>query len=75
MVRFRKIYRQEDQYDFHKVIEIWVDVETGVHYLWRSMYDGGAGLTPLLDENGEPVVNKNMSFLHSCEDRSWTYIK
>ena len=38
-------------------IEIWIDRETGVHYLWRkSGYAGG--LTPLLDADGKPVVSR-----------------
>ena len=35
--------------------EIWVDVETGVNYLWRGAgYSGG--LTVLLDRDGKPVI-------------------
>ena len=50
------VYRQST--GLGSVIEIWVDSETGVNYLWRK--DGyGAGLTPLLDENGKPVITKN----------------
>ena len=42
--RFQKIYSQGTL----EVFEIWVDTETGVHYLYhRSGYSGG--LTPLLD--------------------------
>ena len=55
MDRFQKIYRQGT--GFASVMEIWVDSKTGVNYLWHK--DGyGAGLTPLLDENGKPVVTK-----------------
>ena len=37
------------------VIEIWVDRETGVNYVFRqSGYAGG--ITPLLDAEGKPVV-------------------
>ncbi len=37
--------------------KIYVDNETGVHYLFIT--DGyGGGLTPLLDENGRPVIAK-----------------
>lgn len=37
------------------VIEIWVDTETGVNYLWREHgYSGG--LTPMLDADGKPVI-------------------
>lgn len=36
-------------------IEIWVDTETGVNYLFRgSGYAGG--LTVLLDADGKPIV-------------------
>lgn len=36
---------------------IFVDTQTGVHYLLvQSGY--GAGLTPLLDEHGAPVIDK-----------------
>ena len=37
--------------------EIWVDKVTGVNYLFHfAGYSGG--LTPLLDENGKPIVTK-----------------
>ena len=50
--RFEKIYSQ----GIVNVTEIWVDRETGVHYIWHQAgYSGG--LTPLLDENGKPIVN------------------
>ena len=36
-------------------VEIWVDKETGVNYLYRqSGYSGG--LTVLLDRDGKPVI-------------------
>ena len=60
--------------DYSKIIEIWVDVDTDVHYLWHSIHESCAGITPLLDENGKPVVNKNINFLKACEDKSWIYI-
>ena len=54
MDRFQKIYSQ----GVVNIIEIWVDRETGVNYVWH--HDGHAGgLTVLLDENGKPVVTKN----------------
>ena len=34
-----------------------VDTETGVNYLF-VVYGNGAGLTPLIDENGNPVVTR-----------------
>jgi len=48
--RFEKIYSQS-----MGSMEIWVDRETGVNYLYRqSGYSGG--MTPLLDREGKPVV-------------------
>ena len=56
MGRFKKVYRQGG--GLAVATEIWVDTQTGVNYLWHQ--DGyGAGLTPLLDETGKPVVTKN----------------
>ncbi|MEY8230660.1 DUF6440 family protein [Oscillospiraceae bacterium 50-16] len=53
MDRFQKIYTQ----GVLTTLEIWVDRETGVNYLWR--HDGSAGgLTVLLDEDGKPVVTR-----------------
>ena len=49
--RFEKIYSQGAV----NVMEIWVDKETGVNYLYRaSGYSGG--LTPLLDKEGKLVI-------------------
>ena len=49
--RFKRIYKQ----GVASLIEIWVDTETGVNYLWRE--DGySGGLTPLLDRDGKVVV-------------------
>ncbi len=48
--RFEKIYSQG-----LGSMEIWVDRETGVNYLYRSGgYSGG--LTVLLDREGKPVI-------------------
>lgn len=53
MERFQKIYQQ----GVIEVMEIWVDTQTGVQYLFHR--DGSAsGLTPLLDEEGKPIVNR-----------------
>ena len=49
--RFEKVYTQGKL----DVIEIWVDKETGVNYLFRASGYAG-GLTPLLDKDGKPVV-------------------
>lgn len=52
MNRFEKVYVQGK---LAPVTEIWVDRETGVHYIFHR--DGpAAGLTPLLDRDGKPVV-------------------
>ena len=51
--RFEKVYSQGS--DFNKYVEIFVDTQTGVNYLWcKSGY--GAGLTVLLDKDGKPVI-------------------
>lgn len=51
MDRFVRIYKQ----GMVSVVEIWVDTQTGVNYIWRENgYSGG--LTPLLDKDGKPVV-------------------
>ena len=49
--RFKKVYEQ----GVINTMEIWVDKETGVNYLWHSCGDAG-GLTPLLDREGKPVI-------------------
>ena len=49
--RFEKVYSQGKL----TVVEIWVDKETGVNYLFRCEGYAG-GLTPLLDKDGKPVV-------------------
>lgn len=51
MERFEKVYHQ----GVIEVTEIWVDTQTGVNYVFHR--DGNAaGLTPLLDKDGKPVV-------------------
>jgi hypothetical protein len=50
--RFEKIYSQGTV----NVLEIWVDKETGVNYVFHlNGYAGG--MTPLLDRDGKPVVS------------------
>ena len=50
--RFQRVYKQ----GIATVMEVWVDRETGVNYLFHM--DGyGGGLTPLLDREGKPVVS------------------
>ncbi len=50
--RFVKVYSQGI---VGSGMEVYVDRETGVNYLyaWSS---GGGGLTPLLDQAGKPVI-------------------
>lgn len=51
--RFEKTYSQGAV----NVIEIWVDKETGVNYIYRqSGYSGGMAV--LLDSTGKPVITK-----------------
>lgn len=52
--RFEIVY-QETGLKSEKTI--YVDKETGVNYLFISA-GYGAGLTPLLDETGKPVITK-----------------
>ncbi len=48
--RFEKTYSQS-----MGSMEIWVDKETGVNYLYRqSGYAGG--MTVLLDKDGKPII-------------------
>lgn len=56
MERFKKIYSQ----GIVDVLEIWVDTETGINYMWHKAANAG-GLTPLLDESGKVVVTKDSS--------------
>ena len=48
--RFERIYKQD-----MGSVEIWVDKETGVNYMFQS-YGYGGGLTPLLNRDGTPVI-------------------
>lgn len=39
-----------------KSVEVWVDTQTGVNYMF--LHQGfAAGLSPLLDADGKPVVS------------------
>ena len=50
--RFEKVYSQGTM----NIMEIWVDKETGVNYVFHaSGYSGG--MTVLLDRDGKPVVS------------------
>jgi hypothetical protein len=48
--RFEKTYSQGAG-----AVEIWVDKETGVNYIYRASGYAG-GLTVLLDAEGKPIV-------------------
>ena len=50
--RFEKVYSQGTL----NVIEIWVDKETGVNYVFHASGYAG-GMTPLLGKDGKPVVS------------------
>ena len=55
--RFEVIYKDGSEWLSSGARQILVDRETGVHYLaWKSGY--GAGLTPLLDSQGNPVIKR-----------------
>lgn len=50
--RFENVYQQGSL----STMEIWVDKETGVNYLFRT--EGYAcGMTPLLGRDGKPVIS------------------
>lgn len=55
--RFVVIFKDGSGLKDEGVRQLLVDKETGVTYLvWKSGY--GAGLTPLLDRDGKPVITK-----------------
>lgn len=54
--RFEKVYSQGTM----NVMEIWVDKETGVNYVFHASGYAG-GMTPLLDREGKPVVSSKVN--------------
>ena len=50
--RFEKVYSQGAM----NVMEIWVDKETGVNYVFHASGYAG-GMTPLLDREEKPVIS------------------
>lgn len=50
--RFEKVYSQGTM----TTMEIWVDKETGVNYVFHASGYAG-GMTSLLDRDGKPVVS------------------
>lgn len=53
--RFERVYHQGGM----TTTEIWVDIQTGVNYLFHTSGYAG-GLTPLLDAEGKPVVSPEL---------------
>ena len=51
--RFVKTYSQGN--GFSSRVEIWVDMKTGVNYLYNQ-YGYSGGLTVLVDAQGKPIV-------------------
>ena len=50
--RFEKVYSQGKMHE----VQIWVDKETGVNYMFYHQGYAG-GLTPLLDKDGKLVIS------------------
>ncbi|RKJ37180.1 xylan 1,4-beta-xylosidase [bacterium 1XD42-8] len=50
--RFEKVYSQGAV----NIMEIWMDKETGVNYVFHANGYAG-GMTPLLDRDGKPVIS------------------
>ncbi|WP_307480093.1 DUF6440 family protein [Cytobacillus purgationiresistens] len=53
-----RFYEKHVENFSHGLITILVDVQTDVHYVHSWITSGGGGITPLLDENGEVIVEK-----------------
>ena len=64
MDRFKKVYQQ----GAIDVIEIWVDTETGVNYVFHRN-GNAAGFTPLLDKDGKPNMAASSSLQSSISKR------
>jgi hypothetical protein len=55
--RFEVIYKDGSELKNEGIRQILVDKETGVNYLlWKA--GCGAGITPLLDSDGKPIVTR-----------------
>ncbi len=55
--RFITAYKEGSELTSSGVRMVLIDKWTGVNYLaWKSGY--GAGLTPLIDPDGKPVISK-----------------
>ena len=56
--RFEIIFKDGSQLSDEGIRQIMVDKKTGVNYLlWKSGY--GAGITPLLDADGNVVLSES----------------
>lgn len=53
----RFVWREKETKGLCKEAAVIVDTETGVNYLFVN-YGSGAGLTPLIDEDGKPIVTR-----------------
>lgn len=53
----RFVWRDREMKGICREADVIVDTQTGVNYLLVA-YGNGAGLTPLIDENGKPIVTR-----------------
>ena len=53
----RFVWRDREMKGICREADVIVDTQTGVNYLLVA-YGSGAGLTPLIDENGQPIVTR-----------------
>ena len=60
--RFVKLYKQGSTLS-SSYLEIWVDRETGVQYLYRMI----GGFTPLLDRDGKPLLASAEEMEQPCK--------
>ena len=51
----KRFIRTHGESSLHGSMEIWVDRETGINYLFHSGGYAG-GMTPLLNRDGTPVI-------------------
>lgn len=61
--RFVEIYTQKTP----GISKVLVDMATGVNYFFHSEsdgYGGAGGLTPLLNQDGNPVITPPEMFMH-----------
>ena len=55
--RFKVVLREGSEFKTSGIHLVLVDQETGVNYLcYKAGY--GAGITPLLDAEGKPIITK-----------------